>query len=59
VLVNLADDYSVRGMWRLPVEKARTLFVYREKFRKYQAMQTSVKRNAEALALTKLTLDGQ
>ena len=30
VLVNLADDYSVRGMWRLSVEKARTLFVYRE-----------------------------
>lgn len=52
VLVNLADDYSVRGMWRLSVEKARTLFVYREKFRKYQATQTSVKRNAKALALT-------
>ena len=55
VLVNLADDYSVSGMWRLPVEKAHTVFVCREKFRKYQATQMSVKRNAESLALTKLT----
>jgi hypothetical protein len=56
VLINLADDYSVQGMWRLPVEKARTLFTRREKFRKYQATQKSVKRNAEVLSITKLTL---
>lgn len=51
VLVNLADDYSVRGMWKLPVEKARTIFVHREKFRKYQATQRAVKQNVEALTL--------
>jgi hypothetical protein len=50
-LVNLADDYSIRGMWKLPVEKARALFVHREKFRKHQATQKAVKQNAEALTL--------
>ena len=52
VLVNLTDDYRVRGMWQLPVEKARALFAHREKFRKYQATQKSVKRNAELLSVT-------
>lgn len=51
VLVNLADDYSVRGMWKLTVEKARVLFVHRENFRKYQATQKAVKQNAEAVPL--------
>jgi hypothetical protein len=56
VLVNLADDYRVRGMWRLPVEKSRALFVHREKFRKYQSTQKCVKENAEALTLSKVIL---
>jgi hypothetical protein len=54
VLVNLTEDYAVQGMWRLPVEKARALFVHREKFRKYQATQKSVKHIADALSLTKV-----
>lgn len=56
VLVNLADDYRVRGMWRLPVQKARELFVHREKFRKYQATQKCVRENAEALILSQVLL---
>lgn len=56
VLVNLSDDYSVRGMWLLPVDKARALFVHREKFRKYQATQKTVKQNAETLSLSKAIL---
>ena len=54
VLVNLTDDNGVRGMWRLPVDKARALFVHRERFRKYQATQKAVKQNAEVLSLTQL-----
>jgi|ERR1700722_5197763 hypothetical protein len=50
VLVNLSDDYMLKGMWRLPVEVAQELFVFREKFRKYQATQKSVKANAEPVA---------
>lgn len=53
LLVNLSDDYSLRGIWKLPVEEARSLFVHRDKFRKYQATQKSVKQNAEALSLSK------
>ena len=42
-LVNLRDDYSFTGLWRLPAESAQKLFVFREKYRKYQATQESVK----------------
>jgi hypothetical protein len=51
MLVNLREDYSLKGMWRLPVAVARKVFVFREKFRKYQATQKSVKANAEAVNL--------
>ncbi|MBZ5636901.1 MAG: hypothetical protein LAO55_27575 [Acidobacteriia bacterium] len=57
VLVNLAEDYRVEGMWMLPVENARALFVHREKFRKFQATQKCVKKNGEALSLTQCILD--
>jgi hypothetical protein len=50
VLVNLADDYRLEGMWRLPVETARTLLVHREKFRKHQATQKAIKAKAERLS---------
>jgi hypothetical protein len=43
MLVNLGDDYVLKGMWRLHVDDARKLFVFREKFRKYQATQKAVK----------------
>ena len=51
VLVNLGDDYTLKGMWRLPVESAQKLFVFREKFRKYQATQKVVKANAQLVAV--------
>lgn len=47
VLVNMSNEYRLSSMWRLPVDKARSLFVHREKFRKYQATQRAVKENAE------------
>lgn len=49
VLVNLGDNYELTGMWRLSVEKAREIFVYREKHRKFQATQKRVKENAESV----------
>ncbi len=52
VLVNLTDDFRLKGMWRLSVEGARKLFVRREKFRKYQASQKAVKAAAEILGLS-------
>lgn len=54
VLVNMGDDYSLTGMWRLPVEAARKLFVFREKFRKYQATQKSVKASAQVIPVRKV-----
>ena len=50
VLVNLDAEYRLRGMWRITTEQAEAAFVWREKFRKYQATQASVKRVAETLA---------
>jgi hypothetical protein len=51
MLVNLHDDYSLKGIWRLPVSVAREIFVRREKFHKYQATQKTVKANAEIVEL--------
>jgi hypothetical protein len=51
MLVNLREDYSLKGIWRLPVSVAQKIFVFREKFRKYQATQKSVKANAETVKL--------
>jgi hypothetical protein len=46
VLVNLDDAYMLTGMWSLPVERAKMVFTFREKFRKYQATQERLKREA-------------
>lgn len=46
VLVNMDDEYQLIGMWRLPVERARALFVHREKYRKFQLTQEGFKRQA-------------
>ena len=46
VLVNLDDDYRLVGMWSLPVEQAKSLFMFRERFGKYQATQDRVKHAA-------------
>jgi hypothetical protein len=54
VLVNMGEDYSLTGMWQLPVEAAQRLFVFREKFRKYQATQKSVKAIADSVKLKKV-----
>lgn len=51
VLVNLSDDFGTKRMWRLDVEAARSLFKYRENFRKYQATQAAVKKAAQQLDL--------
>ena len=39
VLVNLSNDYRPTGMWKLDVAKARSIFVERVTFRKYQLTQ--------------------
>ena len=58
ILVNLGDDYTLKGMWRLPVDAAQKLFVFREKFRKYQATQKTVKANAQPMKVRGIG-DGQ
>lgn len=55
MLVNLGEDYALKGMWRLPVRNAQKLFVFREKFRKYQATQKAVKAHSEEVALDQHT----
>jgi hypothetical protein len=45
-------------MWRLPVDAAQKLFVFREKFRKYQATQKRVKANARPMKVRGIG-DGQ
>ena len=51
MLVNLGEDYVLKGMWKLHVDDARKLFVFREKFRKYQATQKAVKGAADKVTL--------
>lgn len=46
ILVNLDEDYHLLGMWKLSRERAQSIFVKREKFKKYQATQDKVKANA-------------
>jgi len=46
ILVNLDDQYHVKGMWKLTNEEAQKIFVFREKFRKYQTTQDKFKANA-------------
>jgi hypothetical protein len=50
VLVNLGNDYRLKGMWRMTVDQARTIFVRRDDFRKYQATQKKFKKTAERIA---------
>jgi hypothetical protein len=49
VLVNIDDQYNVTGMWVLGVERAKEMFTFRAKFRKYQATQQGVKRAASRI----------
>ncbi len=51
VLVNMSPGYRLTGMWQLDVEAARSLFVHRAKYRKYQATQKAVKNAAKALVV--------
>ncbi len=50
VLVNLDEDYSLTGMWRISRAQAREIFVERPDLHKYQATQKKVKSIAETLA---------
>jgi hypothetical protein len=49
VLVNLDDAYVPTGMWSMPVDQAKAVFVHREKFRKYQVAQKTFKKLAAKL----------
>ncbi len=50
VLVNLDDNYQLFGMWKMGVETARKIFVWRgDKFRKFQTTQVKFKQNAERI----------
>jgi len=49
ILVNLDEQYHVKGMWKLSREVAQTIFVWREKFHKYQVTQDKIKANAQRI----------
>jgi hypothetical protein len=49
VLVNLDGDYLLSGMWRITTDQAKSVFVKRESFRKYQATQTKIRSIGEDL----------
>ena len=49
ILVNLDDDYRLNGMWRITSDQAREVFIWREKYLKYQATQTKVKSIGERI----------
>jgi hypothetical protein len=51
MLVNLGEDYALKGIWCMSVGEAQKLFVFREKFRKYQATQKAVKASSQLLTL--------
>jgi hypothetical protein len=50
VLVNLGENYALKGIWCLSVVEAQKLFVFWEKFRKYQATQKAVKAKSQMFA---------
>jgi hypothetical protein len=58
MLVNLLEHYSLKRMWRLQVAGALNLFVFRVKFRKYQATQKLVKANTEMVELRVIKCPG-
>ncbi len=49
VLVNLDDAYMLTGMWSLPVDQAKPLFTFRQKFRRYQVTQQRFKCQARRI----------
>jgi len=49
ILINLSKQYVLTGMWCLPVGKARAIFKYQSRFRKYQVTQQKVKREASRI----------
>ena len=46
VLINLDEVNHLAGMWVLSIEDAKRIFTHRPGFRKYQATQAKVKREA-------------
>lgn len=59
MLVNLGEDYALKGVWRLDADDARKLFVLREKFRKYQATQKVVKAKGTEIAYESARMGGK
>lgn len=49
VLVNLDDNYELLGMWRMTCDRAKSVFVWRDKYRKYQTTQDKVKAHADRI----------
>jgi hypothetical protein len=49
ILINLDENYQIKGIWKLTQSEAKTLFVWREKFRKYQTTQEKFKANAQRI----------
>jgi len=49
VLVNLDDNYKLRGMWLCEAEEVKKLSVFRPRFRKYQALQNKLKSSAQQI----------
>jgi hypothetical protein len=58
IAVALNEHYSLKGMWRLPVAGALSLFAFRVKFREYQATQKLVKANNEMVELRVIKCPG-
>lgn len=49
VLVNLDDQYKIKGMWKLSRNAAKSIFTWRDKFRKNQATQDKIKAVAQRI----------
>lgn len=47
VLVNVDDNYTVTGMWKMDRDAAKKTFVHRPEYRKYQATQKAFKAAAQ------------
>lgn len=47
VLVNVDENYGVTGIWRMDQTRAKTSFVHRPDYRRYQLTQTAFKKAAE------------
>ena len=49
ILVNLDEAYRLVGLWKMTRDQAKSIFVWRERHRKYQTTQDKVKRFADRI----------